>query len=42
MLESDETERLEFVMSPDGQEIDLYANSEGNLPSYTDLKIGKG
>ena len=42
VLESDETERLEFVMSPDGQEIDLYANSEGNLPSYTDLKIGKG
>ena len=42
VMESDETERLEFVMSPDGQEIDLYANSEGDLPSYTDLKIGKG
>ncbi len=40
VLESDETERLEFVLSPNGVEIDLYANSEGNLPSYSNLKIG--
>lgn len=40
MLESDETERLEFVMSPSGQEIDLYAHAEGKLPSYSNLKIG--
>jgi len=42
VLESDETERLEFVLSPSGQEIDLYANVLGKLPSYTNLKIGKG
>ncbi|NOX99711.1 MAG: hypothetical protein GXP30_08295 [Verrucomicrobia bacterium] len=41
VLESDETERLEFVLSPNGVEIDLYANSEGNLPSYSNLKIGR-
>jgi hypothetical protein len=42
VLESDETERLEFVLSPNGEEIDLYANSSGELPSYNGLKIGNG
>lgn len=42
VLESDETERLEFVLSPSGEEIDLYANSSDKLPSYTNLKIGNG
>lgn len=42
VLESDETERLEFVLSPNGEEIDLYANSHGELPSYNSLKIGNG
>ena len=40
MLESDETERLEFVMSPSGKEVDLYAHSDGSLPSYSNIKIG--
>ncbi len=40
MLESDETKRLEFMMSPSGREIDLYAHAEGKLPSYSNLKIG--
>ncbi len=39
VLESDETERLEFVLSPSGQEIDLYANSLNKLPSYANLTI---
>lgn len=41
MLESDETKRLEFILSPDGEEIDLYAHAEGEMPSYTNLRIGK-
>ena len=41
VLESDENDRLEFVLSHSGQEIDLYANSEDELPSDTNLQIGK-
>ncbi|MFK5923594.1 MAG: hypothetical protein QM496_15555 [Verrucomicrobiota bacterium] len=41
VMESDETERVEFVLSPDGKEIDLYAHAEGKMPSYTNLRIGK-
>lgn len=41
VMESDETERLQFVLSPDGKEIDLYAHAEGKMPSYTNLRIGK-
>ena len=41
VLKSDETERLEFVLSPSGQEIDLYAHAEDKLPSYTNFQIGK-
>ncbi|MCF6312200.1 MAG: hypothetical protein L3J39_07090 [Verrucomicrobiales bacterium] len=41
VLESKKTERLEFVLSPSGKEIDLYANAEGKMPSYSHLRIGK-
>lgn len=42
VLESEETERLEFVLSPNGEEIDLYAHAHGELPSYSGLTIGNG
>jgi len=42
VLESEETERLEFVLSPNGVEIDLYANSQGELPAYNSFTIGNG
>ena len=41
LLKANETERLEFTLSPSGQEIDLYAHSSGDLPSYSNIVIGK-
>ena len=35
------TERLEFTLSPTGQEVDLYAHDDGNLPDYSGLSFGK-
>jgi hypothetical protein len=35
------TERLEFTLSPTGEEINLYAHDDGNLPAHSDFTIGK-
>ena len=40
-LDNGPTERLEFVLSPTGAELDLYAHDDGNLPEYSGFTIGK-
>ena len=40
-LDDGPSERLEITLSPTGEEIDLYAHDDGDLPEYSNFVIGK-